>query len=261
LWIKNQSSIASHKGVAIMMTKKYIFALAFTFFCVSDAANAQIPVTVTTQVSDSPMTIAEFTENVTRWKQQYDQMVSQINQMRQQYAALTGSRGLGQIFNKSELRDYLPTDWQQIYDSVKEGGYAGLSGTAQYVYEANRVFDACASLAVVDERLACEARAVKPSQDKGFALDAYEKAKSRLEQIDQLVAQIDVTTDPKEIAELQGRIASEQAMIANEQTKLQLYAMVAKAEDRVQQQRTTELNAKANARRGWVKPTPIEFGE
>src|SRR5690606_40657057 len=57
---------------------------------------------------------------------------------------------------------------------------------------------------------------------------AYDKAKSRIEQIDQLMAKIDQTPDPKAIAELQGRLTAEQALIQNEQTKLQMYQMVAK---------------------------------
>lgn len=43
-------------------------------------------------------------------------------------------------------------------------------------------------------------------------------------------------------------------MIQNEQTKLQMYQMVAAAEDRLQEQRQRELNAKAGARRGWIQP-------
>jgi type IV secretion system protein VirB5 len=215
-----------------------------------------IPVIDAASIADRQ---AQHLETILKWKTQYDQMTSQINQLKAEYDSMTGSRGLGQIMNNEELKNYLPSDWQEVYDAVKEGGYEGLTGTAKDVYESNRVFDACASLTIEDQRLACEARAVKPAQDKGFALDAYEKAKDRLNQIDQLMTQIDATTDPKEIAELQGRIASEQAMIANEQTKLQLYAMVARAEDRVQQQRRREINAKANARRGWVQPEPIEW--
>ncbi len=49
------------------------------------------------------------------------------------------------------------------------------------------------------------------------------------------MAKINGTPDPKAIAELQGRIAAEQAMIQNEQTKLQMYQMVAAAEDRLQE--------------------------
>ena len=218
---------------------------------ISPAAFAQIPVTDGASIANS---IQQQIETIAKWKMQYDQMTSQINQMKQQYESLTGSRNLGQILNNAALRDYLPNDWQGVYDAVKSGGYSGLSGRALSIYEANKAFDACMVFKLVDQRTACEAQAVKGAQDKAFALDAYDKAKSRLTQIDQLMAKINDTPDPKAIAELQGRIAAEQAMIQNEQTKLQMYQMVAAAEDRLQEQRQRELNAKAGARRGWVQP-------
>ena len=40
-------------------------------------------------------------------------------------------------------------------------------------------------------------------------------------------------------------------MIQNEQTKLQMYQMVAAAEDRLQQQRQREINAKIVDQRGY----------
>lgn len=217
-------------------------------------AFAQIPVTVTTQASDSPMTMAEFTANTARWAQQVEQMTSQIDQMKQQYQSITGSRGMGSIMDNPTLRDYLPRDWQQVYDSVRDGSYAGLTGRGKQVYAANKTFDSCSFINSRDVQRACEARAVKPSQNKAVALDAYDAAKSRLSQIDGLMSRINATQDPKAIAELQGRIAIEQAKIQNEQTKLQMFQMVAQAEDRLQQQRQRELNAQANARRGWIQP-------
>jgi type IV secretion system protein VirB5 len=88
-------------------------------------------------------------------------------------------------------------------------------------------------------------------------MDAYDTATSRLNQIEQLSKQINATDDPKAIAELQGRIATEQAAINNEQTKLQLYQMVADAQDKIQEQRQRELNVQAAARRGYVQPEPV----
>ncbi|WP_249263275.1 type IV secretion system protein, partial [Xanthomonas axonopodis] len=94
---------------------------------------------------------------------------------------------------------------------------------------------------------------------KAFVGDAYEAAKSRLDQISSLMGEINKTQDPKAIAELQGRIASEQAMIANEETKLQLFQMMAVAEEKIQQQRQREINAKLNSRRGYSPLNPVEF--
>lgn len=233
---------------------------AFSSLMCAQQCYAQIPVTVTSQVTESPMTIAEFASNSTRWSQQVQQMASQIDQMKQQYGAITGSRGLGRVFDDPQLREYLPQEWQAVYDSVKSGGYTGLDVRAETIYADNKVFDACQSFAQDEQRTACQAQAVKPSQDKAFALDAYDQAKGRLRQLDQLMGQIDKTQDPKGIAELQGRIAAEQAMIQNEQTKLQMFQMVAQAEDKVQEQRQRELNAQILDKRGFKTRTMLNLG-
>lgn len=222
----------------------------------SSAAFAQIPVTDGASIANS---VQQQVETMAKWKMQYDQMVSQIDQMKQQYAAVTGARGMGELFNNPQLRDYLPQDWQGVYDSVKSGGYAGLSGRAESIYDNNKVYDACAGFVSNEQRTNCEAQAVKGAQDKAFALDAYDAAKNRLSQIDQLMQQINQTQDPKAIAELQGRIAAEQAMIQNEQTKLQMYQMVAAAEDRLQEQRQREINAKVLANREYTKHQPFNL--
>ncbi|RBH74643.1 P-type DNA transfer protein VirB5 [Xanthomonas oryzae] len=234
--------------------KKYALILAATL-ALSGTAFAGVPVTV---IADVPA-ITNQIETMAKWKAQYDQMASQINQMQKQYDAVTGPRGLGQIMNNPALRDYLPSDWQKVYDSVRTGGYNGLSGSAAAIYDANKVFDACGRMATGAQRTACEAAAVKPAQDKAFAGEAYAAAKSRLDQINSLMGQINQTQDPKAIAELQGRIASEQAMIANEQTKLQLFQMMAQADEKLQEQRQREINAKQLARRGYLDLQPLTF--
>jgi type IV secretion system protein VirB5 len=122
-----------------------------------------------------------------------------------------------------------------------------------------QIYDSCKHITVDDQRLACESSAVKGAQDKGFALDAYSKAQDRMTQIDQLMAKVNDTQDPKAIAELQARIATEQANIQNEQTKLQMYAMVAAAEDKVQQQQHREMNARTWAATKGISAQPITF--
>lgn len=214
----------------------------------SHAARAQIPVTDGASIGQQ---IAAQVETIAKWKMQYDQMISQIDQSKQQFDSMNGSRGMGNIMNDPALRDYLPGNWQGVYDNVKTGGYSGLSGTGKTVYDANKIYDLCAKLLPANERTACEAQAVKGAQDKGFALDAYSAAKNRITQIDQLMGKINQTQDPKAIAELQGRIAAEQANIQNEQTKLQMYSMVAAAEDRLQQQRQREINAQVVDKRSY----------
>lgn len=203
--------------------------------------------------------IKQQIQTMAQWKQQYEQMTSQIKQLESQHAALTGSRNLGKIFDNPALKNYLPQDWQSVYDRVRMGGYAGLSGSGKEIYDQNHIFDSCSHIGNKEQRLACEARAVKPAQDKGFALDAYQSAQSRIQQIDQLMSAINTTQDPKAMAELQGRIAAEQANIQNEQTKLQMYTMVAAAEDRLQEQREREMAMQDAAKRGGLNIQPIKF--
>ncbi|MDP5803685.1 P-type DNA transfer protein VirB5 [Pseudomonas aeruginosa] len=237
-----------------MKTLSVSFVLA-AGIAMSSAAFAQIPVSVTV---DAPGT-ANHLETITKWVAQYKQLEAQIDQAKQQYQSLTGSRGLGNIMDNPALRDYLPQDWQQVYDAVKSGGYEGLTGRGAEVYAANKIFDLCRALSNDTQRLSCEAQAAKPSQDKGVALDAYDAAKSRLQQIDGLMGKINQTQDPKAIAELQGRIAVEQAKIQNEATKLQLYSMVAQAEEKVQQQRQREINAQVLDKRGYTTRQPANM--
>jgi len=236
------------------MRKMFVVVLAPIFSI--GLVHAQIPVTDGASIANR---IEQQVETMAKWKMQFDQMKAQIEQMKQQYESITGTRNLGDILNNPALREYLPEDWQGVYDAVKNSGVAGLSGQAKTIYEENKIYDACAHLRVREARTACEAQAVKGAQDKASALAAYDKTKERLKQIDQLMGRINTTEDPKAIAELQGRIAAEQAMIQNEQTKLQLYKMISDAEERLQDQRERELIAKDGAKRGWIKPKVPNF--
>jgi type IV secretion system protein VirB5 len=232
---------------------KVIFTLASTV-CTVSMAWAQIPVTDGVHIAQDAVNQAA---NIAQYVEQVAQLKQSVQQELQQYKALTGSRNLGDILNDPKYRQYLPADWQKVYDSVKQGGYVGLTGTARSIYDKNHVYDACQSVQDPDQNAACQASAVKPSIDQGMAEDAYKTATDRLDQIDQLSQRINTTQDPKAIAELQGRIATEQASIQNEQTKLQLYQMVADAQSKIQEQRQRELNQRDAARRGYVQPAPL----
>lgn len=232
--------------------KKFILGSAFALFF-SAPALAQIPVTDGASIAQQ---IAQQVETIAKWKIQYDQMKAQIEQAEKQFESMTGSRNLGQILNDPKFRNTLPQDWQAAYDNIKDSGVKGLAGRGKDIYEQNKVFDSCAFIKEEQEKLNCEAMAVKPSQDKAFALDAYDKAKDRITQIEQLMAKINDTPDQKAIAELQGRIAAEQATLQNEQTRIQLYQMIVASEEKIQQQRGREIQSKHwnNAKGTTAKP-------
>lgn len=220
-------------------------------------AFAQVPVT---DAALNTQTASNQIETIAKWAQQYKQMESQIMQMKQQYEAITGSRNFGEIMNNPALANYLPAEWRDVYGRIQQGGYKGLSGSAQVVLDANRVFNAC-QRKPQGERAVCERQAALSAQNMANASSGFDQAMKRLDQINQLMGQINGTSDAKGIAELQARIAGEQAAIQNEATKLQLYAMAAQAQERLAEQQQREVNAQHLSRRGYVKPQAVNFNK
>jgi type IV secretion system protein VirB5 len=161
----------------------------------------------------------------------------QLNQLHATYNALSGARGLGDVLYNRALRQYLPADWMRVYDGAISGGYTGISGTLSAIRAVER------GAGTVDE---VQARIVRRSRttavtDKAVGLQAFEGASARLGQIEGLMGQINRTRDPKGIQELQARIAVEQAAVQNETTKLQLVAMLQRAEERLAEQQKSDL--------------------
>lgn len=172
-------------------------------------------------------------QQVASWVKQYQQMTEQIQKAQQQitqlestYQSITGSRGFGAILANPGLPEYLPDEWKTIYQTASSGGLSGISGTLAQI-----LADEQAS-GTIDEQVAkflLRGRETAAT-DKAAGLRAYEGAKARLGQIQAIMGQINLTSDPKAIGELQARIASEQAAINNESTKLQMMAMLQQAE-------------------------------
>ncbi len=78
-------------------------------------------------------------------------------------------------------------------------------------------------------------------QTQALAEDALATILATLAAYRQLMGQINLTRDPKGIAELQARIAVEQAAVQNETTKLQLVGMLQRAEERLIEQQKSDL--------------------
>lgn len=160
---------------------------------------------------------------------------AQIDQLRSQYDALTGNRGLGMILNNQMLRNYLPDQWQSIYDQVKGGSLQGISNTALQISRAEgllgdaptsgqkRYFDVIAA-------------------NKAMAIEAYNATLGRLNNIQALMQQSNLTQDPAAKADLQNRWAAEYTMVQNEQTRLNLMAQLQQTELRLaEEQRHREF--------------------
>jgi type IV secretion system protein VirB5 len=193
------------------MNKHSINIIAAVFLSASAPAFAQgIPVFDGAQISEN---LLSHLEDIAKFIEQINHMKQQISQMEKHYDSITGSRDLGKILFDSRFRQYLPEDWQGVYDSVRSGGYSGLSGDAAAIRDAAKKYDACQDIKNQDQKNACETRAVKGAQDKAFAQKSFDMAKERVAQIEALMDEINATEDPKAISEIQARIAIEQASL------------------------------------------------
>lgn len=228
---------------------KFLFMLAI--IAGTSGAHAQIPVT-------DLAGLAQQMQQVASWAKQITAMKDQLDSQKQLYESMNGGRGVGQLLNNPALKSSLPADWQGVYSAVQNGGYAGLTGSAKAIRDANKIYN-CSGERTDAARSLCDRAAGKAAQDKAFSLAAYESAEKRLDNIQALMGQIDSATDSKTAADLQNRMQAENAMIQNEQTKLMMFKMMADAEDKLiaQQKREQDMKDMSNRKSSastWVPP-------
>ena len=164
-----------------------------------------IPVWDVVAMTNALQELASMAEQLTALK-------AQLQATEQQVAALTGARGLGGIANNPALRAALPAEAANLIDAA---GALSTRANALLADEAARPGGAAAL---------ARARQMAATREAS-GLRAYEAGTARLGQIDVLMNAINTTTDPKGIAELQARIAVEQATVATEAHRLHAAAL------------------------------------
>lgn len=193
----------------------------------SDPAGAMVPVI-------DAAALQQLLQQVTAWEQQLQGMRLQLGQLQQTRAALTGARGMDQLLPMTAAaRNYLPADWAGLASLATGGAGAdpGLARAVRAQLEANSVL-AAPDLAQLPQGLQSLLTAEREAVAAGQALTrtAYARSSDRFASLSTLIDRIRATPDAKAIAELQGRIEAEQAMLTNESVKLIALAQVADAE-------------------------------
>ena len=153
---------------------------------------------------------ANAAQSLVQLKTQIDNQISQINELKSQVKALSGSRNLGQILN--EVKDQVPAEWQAIYGSATATNYKDLLKPKTYSSEE-------------------AAKALFTNYD--MTLKSFEDTKKRLDNIQALMNKINTTQDIKAAADLQSRISAEQAIITNNQTKLDMMAKMFDIQEKI----------------------------
>ena len=185
--------------------------------------------------------LAQLVQQAATLGQQLVTLQNQLRQAQQEYASITGNRGMQGLLPGIN-RNYLPTDWASLMAAVNGGGpNAALAAGIQNNLAANAVLTAPQVGA-----LSAAERAQLASDRQTAALlqatvqQALATTSNRFVSLQQLIGAVGGAQDAKAALDLQNRIAAEEAMVVNDQTKLQVLYQAAQALSLVQEQRARE---------------------
>ena len=170
-----------------------------------------------------------------------------------------GSTSMKNFLTKSIAAIALCCITFHVAAQIQKGGYAGLTGAGKAIRDATAIYSCTGKTGSTLDL--CNRDLNITAQNKANAQAAYDAAGKRLDNIQNLMGQIDATTDAKSIQELQTRMQAEQAMIQNEQTKLMMFKMIVESEEKLisQQKRETDMKNLSITDRTANHLTPIQF--
>lgn len=176
--------------------------------------------------------IAQLVQQVSLLEQQLANAEQQLGQAQQQLQSTTGPRGM-QTLLSGITRNYLPPSFSQIPSL--------LAGPIQLKVGTNAVLTAAqvASLSPAEQAQLTAARG-NAALLQVTSQQAYATTSARFASIQQLISAIPTATDQKGILELQARIESEQGMLQNEATKLNVLYQSAVAQEWARRQSSSE---------------------
>lgn len=222
--------------------KKWIAAVGIALSAATSSARAGIPVidvaALVQAVQEVMNSVTQISHQVTQITNQYQQ----IQQMSEQLQSINGMRGLLNVANSSQFRDYIPQGAAQTLQAINNNGYGSLTGAARASRDAGMVYN-CLEIGNANERNSCQAQLAQPFQIREYINDAMQRASQRMTQIEDLRTSAGATDDQKAIQEAQARIGVEQAMLLHELSQVQLLANRMKAEEAVQIARSRERQA------------------
>lgn len=177
---------------------------------------------------------------------QLNELKAEVLQGKQLFDSLNTASGVGKIaaeLGLPSLREVLPDIGAFAAAAKGDLGSLGAIGSrADAIRTASRLFTPPADDALGAE---LEASGMRAARDLALGEAVSTAGAQRLEGLKTLQQAIDAAPNARAVLDLQARAATEQAMIANDQMRLQGLAMAQAAEDRLQAQRERERMAAA----------------
>lgn len=214
---------------------------ALLFAVLAFVAGALLPSRATAQMAtfdqanfiQSIQQVKHMVSSLQKMQDQLATMRGQLAQAQQQYQAITGSRGMGNIVT-DQARDYIPRNWRETLAANQSGEFGRLVGeireTAGYLADANLegINDAY--------RARLQQSGERAITNQAAHAAVFEESSGRFERIQTLMDHIETAEDDKAVQDLQARIQVEQVMLQNELIRAQAMASMMQAQERVERE-------------------------
>ncbi len=151
--------------------------------------------------------------------QQLQTMGKQLDQLKQQYGAVTGSYGRGGqgLTDAIDASSIVPGSWQDVVSQQKSGIYGSRQATYEKVMNTMSPGDFADQGEGANYKMSTDS--VRSALAGGESL--YDEAQTHLRNFQNLSQQVDTTQNVKDAADLQNRMSAELGMAQSAQTKLQ----------------------------------------
>jgi type IV secretion system protein VirB5 len=229
------------------MKHRLLAAAASLFLAMSGSAQAQIIVydpTSFAKLLQQTQTALNQLQQLERRVQQGEQQIQQGEQLLTSLNQISNVNTLATSLSQPALRNFLP-DANAFVSAATTAqsdlaALGAIGANAQTIRNANQLFTAPAGSAPGADLMAAGNRAAL-NLATGEAVS--QAAAARLAGLQQLQTALNTAPNARAVLDLQARIQAEQAMIANDQMRLQGLAMVQAAQAQIQTQRDRERAA------------------
>ena len=199
--------------------------------------------------------IAQLIQQIATMRDQLMTAKDQLDQAREALESMRGGRGMDGLLSGQD-RNYLPPDWEEWERTLQQATrqYRALSRELEQIMRQNEILpeDYIARWTPQQQIEFLEGRRSTAAVQM-LSRRALESTSARFESLEELVRAIGRASDQKAILDLNARIAAEQAMLQNEQTKLTVMHEAMRAEEAARRQKLRELAMRS---RGSLRSLP-----
>jgi type IV secretion system protein VirB5 len=186
--------------------------------------------------------ITQLIDEVELLQNQLTTAQTHLAQAQMEFVSITGGRGMEALL-RGAPRNYLPASWAGLQAVMNGGGgaFGGLAGGVSATAAGNAILpEPWLALLPADVRKQIEERRALTALQQNLTRQALQTTSERFDSLQQLISAIPAAVDQKAVLDLQARIAAENAMLLNEQSKLRTLAEVVQAQERANQQQVWE---------------------